>query len=310
MAAAWQDALYGPDGFYQNAQGPAAHFATSTQGIPGVVELLAELVIALARRENIGRIVDFACGRGELLHQLRLVDPTLDLTGVDIVERPTGLVESIGWVRSPGGGQLPTELDNLTDTLLLAHEWLDVVPCDLLVDDHLMTADGSLGTKPSSTQRNWATEHWPTADPAEVVELGDTRDAAYAALRGRLSSGLFVCVDYGHLAGERPPVSTLTGFRDGRECEPRFDGSTDITAHVAMDSLGADELIRQADLANTLILRPERPDHSLAQRDPLAYIASLRRRGAWSAFTDPAGLGGFWWSLERVSSRSSGAAKR
>ncbi len=304
LSVAWRGALYGPSGFYRQPAGPAGHFATSAQGVPGVPELLAEAVLRLARREGLTHVVDFACGRGELLHLLREMDDTIALTGVDVVDRPGDLPDGIDWIRSPGAGALPDDLAGLTDVLVFAHEWLDVVPCDLLVDGHLLTDDGSPGPEPTATQRDWATTHWPDA---EIVELGDTRDAAYAALRERIERGLLVCVDYGHVAGDRPPSPTLTGFRDGAECEPTFDGRTDVTAHVAMDSLGADELVRQADIARALLEPPERPDHALAHRDPLAYVAALRRRGAWSAFTDPAGLGGFWWSLERISRRSSDA---
>ena len=44
LPGAWAQALYGPSGFYRQAAGPAGHFATSAQGLPGVDELLADLV--------------------------------------------------------------------------------------------------------------------------------------------------------------------------------------------------------------------------------------------------------------------------
>ena len=41
---------------------------------------------------------------------------------------------------------------------------------------------------------------------------------------GRISAGLALTVDYGHLRDARPPLGTLTGFRDGREAAPVPDG--------------------------------------------------------------------------------------
>ncbi len=87
---AWREALYGPGGFYRRSA-PAAHFATSAQGIPGGGALLAEAVLALARRHSCTRVVDVGCGRGELLAHLRRLTPDLHLTGVDVVDRPHGL---------------------------------------------------------------------------------------------------------------------------------------------------------------------------------------------------------------------------
>ena len=37
----------------------------------------------------------------------------------------------MAWVRAPGGGALPDDLGDLDDVLVVAHEWLDVVPCTI-----------------------------------------------------------------------------------------------------------------------------------------------------------------------------------
>ncbi len=313
LAAAWWQALYGPDGFYRAAGGPAAHFATSAQGLPGVDELLAEAVVAIAREHELHRIVEIGCGRGELLNLLAAADPPLELLGVDVVERPATLAASAGWLVSPGGNELPDELDGLRGALVLAHEWLDVVPCEFAVrtatgfrilelgpDDELVP-----GREPTPEEEAWRAAHWPDGD---LVEIGLSRDLAYRRLRARIDEGLLVCVDYGHLTGARPEHGTFVGYRAGTVCEPRFDGSTDLTAHVAMDCLGAGTLLRQHEVADRYLRRPERPEHRLAGTDPMGYLMALRRRGAWSGFTDPAGLGSFFWSLEKVT--SSGAARR
>lgn len=232
--------------------------------------------------------------------------PELELTGVDVVERPADLPASINWTQSPGGAALPETVDCLTDSLVFAHEWLDVVPCEIAVREssqwHVVGVDqdGSLQPHRSLTdaERQWCERFWPS--PGDVMEIGLSRDQAYAGLRARLRSGLLVCVDYGHLAGGRPPERTLVGYRDGSICQPRFDGSTDLTAHVAVDSLGADRVTRQRDIALELLEPPPRPGHSLASTDPATYLAALRRRSAWTTLTAPTGLGGFWWTLEPV----------
>ncbi len=134
---AWWDALYGPDGFYRRDEGPAGHFTTSAHG--GLGAVLAEVVANLADQAGVCRVVDLACGRGELLAHLHDQRPDLELVGVDVVERPPSLPTSVDWLRSPGGSALPDELRDL-DALVLAHEWLDVVPCTIAEVD----ADGIL----------------------------------------------------------------------------------------------------------------------------------------------------------------------
>lgn len=299
---AWHRALYGPDGFYRT-HAPSDHFTTSAQGIPGVGELLARMVAELAARHGLRHVVDVGCGRGELLARLHESDPALRLTGLDVVDRPSDLPDAIEWVRSPGGADLPDV--RWENALVLAHEWLDVVPCEVLLrtgdgDRLAVVAEDGFAPGPHADERSlaWAAEHWPEGD---VVEVGAARDDAHSRLRSLLRTGLLVAVDYGHLAASRPASPTLTGFRDGVETAPRFDGSCDVTAHVAVDSLGADRLVRQADLARELLAGPPATDHETARCDPLGHLAALRERGAWSVLTAPEGLGGFWWALTQVS---------
>lgn len=307
LRQAWHEALYGADGFYRQPGGPAAHFSTSAQGLPGVDELLAECIIAIAEEHRLDHVVEIGCGRGELLALIAQRSQRLQLTGVDVVDRPAGLPASVEWVRSPGGESLPDELTDLRSTLVLAHEWLDVVPCEIAVTtcDGLrvleVAPDG--GSRPgrelSDREREWCEQHWP--DP-QAAEIGTTRDDAYRELRSRIADGLLICVDYGHTIEDRPTDSTFTGYRAGAICEPRFDGSTDLTAHVSMDSLGVPELLQQKDIAARYLVIPDRPDHELARMDPTKYLLMLRRRSAYATFTEPAGLGAFYWSLERVTS--------
>lgn len=310
--SAWHEALYGPDGFYRQLAGPGGHFATSAQGIPGGGRLLAKALVALAEGAGCHRVVDVGSGRGELLAEVSAVAPTMQLTGVDIVDRPVDLPQGAEWLVSPGGASLPAALRDLQDTLVVAHEWLDVVPCFVAEHDGTVwrtvevDAAGAerLATPVTGSDLQWLQRHW-VADPAagERVEVGAARDAAYRELRGRVDSGLLVTVDYGHLRSDRPRWGTLTGYRDGVQCPPHPGGGTDITAHVAMDSLGADELVRQRILFDRLGLRPGAPEHALAGEDPPAYLRALAERSSYAALTAAGGLGDFWWALESVRSQ-------
>lgn len=304
---AWHEALYGAHGFYRSTQGPVAHFATATHGPTGV--LLAEALVHLAGQHGLTHVVDVGAGRGELLVRLHDADPSLRLTGVDVVGRPPELPDQVEWLVSPGGADLPDGLDRLTSALVVAHEWLDVVPCPVAEVD----ADGVLrercvdrtgseswGSPLTGDALAWSDAHWPARDPGQRVEIGLTRDLAWAGLLRRIDSGLAVAVDYGHRRGERPPGGTLTAYRSGRQVEPVPDGTCDLTAHVAMDSLDHTELLDQRTVLRGLGITGTPPPHDLARSDPAAYLRALERAGTAAALTAPGGFGGFLWAFRLV----------
>ena len=307
---AWNEALYGPEGFYRRAEGPAGHFTTSAHGPLGAV--LAEALGRLADRERATHVVDVGCGRGELLAHLHDARPDLRVTGVDVVDRPAALPAAVEWVRAPGGSGLPDALHDLSDVLVVAHEWLDVVPCTVaevvapgrlavvLVDP--VTGTESLGGPPTPEESAWCSRHWPVEGLAvgSRVEVGAARDAAWADLVARVRRGTLLAVDYGHTRGERPAHGTLTAYRDGALVAPVPDGSCDLTAHVAVDALDHDEVTTQRTALRDLGVVARTPDVALARTDPTGYLAALARSSACAALTDPGGLGGFWWVLRRV----------
>ncbi len=186
-------------------------------------------------------VVDVGAGRGELISALltRAPQPVrerLAPVAVEIAPRPDGLDPAIAW--------LPTPPKDITG-LLIATEWLDNVPLDIVERDaagdwrYVMVADDgteSLGDAPDDDDRAWLDAWWPDGFRAEI---GRARDAAWADAVACLSGGLALAVDYGHLRDTRPPLGTLTGFRDGRETAPVPDTSVDLTAHVAIDSVAA-----------------------------------------------------------------------
>ncbi|MFG3639837.1 SAM-dependent methyltransferase [Micromonospora sp. NPDC047762] len=141
------------------------------------------------------------------------------------------------------------------------------------------------------------------------AEIGRPRDEAWANAVRQISRGLAVAVDYGHLRDERPVDGTLTGYRGGRQVPPVPDGSSDVTAHVAMDSV-ASAGAAVARCAYSLALQREallalgadggRPPLSLAGTDPVGYVRALAAASTVAELTDPAGLGGHWWLRQPV----------
>lgn len=299
---AWHEALYGPSGLYAREE-PHEHFSTATS--PGLVEVLAAAVVALIRREGLSGLVDVAAGGGELAAAVCGLAPDLDVACVEVRPRPVGLAEQIRWIRSPGGAGLPDEVRSLTGVLVLAHEWLDNVPCVIAerVGDELLEVcvapDGteSWGAPVAEPEVAWTNRWWPDG---RRVEIGRARDEAWAELLSRIGSGLAVAVDYGHTREVRPQDGSLTAYRWGVVVDPAPDGSCDLTAHVAVDSLDHDRLLSQRELFAELGIVPPPPDAALARSDPAGYLHALARRSAAAALIEPAGFGSFWWVLRAV----------
>lgn len=321
-------ALYGERGFFVSSgasvsngpAGPAAHFRTSVHTSPAFAAALLRLIgyvdEALDHPDPL-EIVDVGAGRGELLATLahlagegRSAGPAavasrLRLTAVELAPRPATLPEQIQWRES-----LP---ETPVTGVLIATEWLDNVPLDVVevdqdgvaryVEVDPATGEEALGAPVTDEDSRWLDRWWPLAG-APVggrAEIGRTRDEAWAAATSTVERGLALCVDYGHLAGGRPPFGTLTSFRAGRQVPPVPDGSSDITAHVAMDSVAASAdgvLLSQRDALHALGVDGARPPLSLASTDPVGYVRALAQASVASELTDPTGLGAHYWLLQ------------
>jgi SAM-dependent MidA family methyltransferase len=301
-----ETALYGPDGFFVRAA-PAEHFRTSALASPlfagAIATLLGRLDEAL---DHPGRLdlVDVGAGRGELLVAVLAALPSgirarVRATGVEKAARPGDLPPTIGWTAS-----LPTGVTGL----LMATEWLDNVPVDIVeLDAHFRrryvqcSPDGaeSLGAEVSPPDAAWLDRWWPLSVAGARAEIGAPRDEAWSAATSAVSRGLALAVDYGHFAADRPPFGTLTGFRAGREVPPVPDGSCDLTVSVALDALGSPTL-PQRDALRLLGVDATRPPLSLASSDPAAYVRALAGASAAAELTDPSGLGGHHWVMHWV----------
>ncbi|MEU1839793.1 SAM-dependent methyltransferase [Micromonospora chersina] len=312
-------ALYGPDGFFVSGPGPAAHFRTSVHASPVftscLLRLLSSLDAALGQPARLD-VVDVGAGRGELLRSLSVavgvpLAERLRLTAVEKAPRPDDLPPQIEWV---------DEIPQGVTGLLVATEWLDNVPLDLAVPTpegwryvlvNPTTGEESTGNPVNAEDAAWLNQWWPSPTPTTPgrAEVGRSRDEAWVGALRRLDRGLALAVDYGHLRDERPVGGSLTGYRGGRQVSPVPDGSCDVTAHVAMDSV-ASAGERVARCAYTLVSQREglralgadggRPPLSLASRDPAGYLRALAAASAVAELTDPAGLGGHWWLLQPV----------
>jgi SAM-dependent MidA family methyltransferase len=302
---ATQAALYGPDGFFRRPEGPAGHFRTSVHASP----LFAGALLRLARAAGTDTVIDVGAGRGELLRTLHHLDPSLTLHGVDLADRPPRLPSAVSW-----SAQLPAD----TIGLLVANEWLDNVPLDVVEQStdgpRLVEVDPATGTErlagaPEPDDISWLDRWWPLDEPGDRAEIGRPRDAAWAAAIGSLRCGLAVAIDYTHELGARPAYGTLCGYRDGRAVPAVPDGSCDITAHVALDACaaagqeaGAAATLRatQRDALRALGVRGARPSLELAQTAPMAYLQKLQHAGEEAELLDPGGLGGFGWLVQCV----------
>lgn len=284
---AWDEALYGPDGFFVRER-PGDHFRTSVTASPAyarAVRVLAGRVDDALGRPDPYDVVDLGAGRGELLHGLPDVPARWRLTAVERAPDPgTGL----RWAR---------KVPELTG-LLLANEWLDAVPLDVVQDGRLVLVSPSGAETPGppapGALQDWCAAWWPSGR----AEVGLARDLAWAAAVARVRRGLAVAVDYGHVAATRRP--TLTGYRAGRQVAPVPDGSCDLTAHVAVDSCAAAtgaRVLSQRDALRALGVSAALPSWS---GDPQAYAAALQQASDAAELLDPAGLGGFAWLVQEV----------
>ncbi len=310
---AWQRALYGPDGFYRTTS-PADHFRTGVHAGPGLATALSRLAHACGLR----RVLDVGTGRGELLAALADVDPDLALAGVDVGTRPDGLPTRVAWRTAPGGRDLPDLADLARDALVVAHEWLDDVPCPVLevaeagvlrVVEVDAAGHERLGAPASHADLAWAARWWPVdgAPTGTRVEVGTPREQAWRGLAALAVGSVLVCVDYAHARGDRPAQGTLTGYRAGRQCPPVPDGAHDVTAHVALDAVAAavpgtrwSLLTTQRQALRALGVSGALPPHALAVSDPGAYLRGLTAASGAAELLDPAGLGGFGWLVQSL----------
>lgn len=323
---AMERALYGPSGFYTAGTGaPGRDFRTSSTASPHFARALLRLaahVDAALDFPDPFTVVEVAAARGALLTALAAhaehVAPQfagrLRLVGVDLAPRPDDLDPAIGWHNDIRDVRLFAGL-------LVANEWLDNVPCDVAEQTGSYAAyvevdeEGNerLGERVDEPDQDWLDRWWPLVDEGERAELGHPRDVAWCQAVAKVDRGLAVAVDYAHTLPDREAglfaAGTLTGYREGRQVAPRPDGTTDVTAHVALDAVAAAGhtggatatlITTQRSALRALGVTGGRPDLSLASSDPHAYLRALGGAGEEAELIARGGLGDFGWLVQGV----------
>lgn len=244
---------------FWSASRPGDHFLTSVS--PPVADRLADLLREVDAR--LGQpvkltLVDIGCGGGELLELVRERCP-------DLAERVRWIGIDMRPVSIPGVetviAEVPTALDLAPVTgIVMAHEWLDEIPCDVVERDAdgidrvvLVDADGretlgpplvdaracaEVGVDAAATCA-WIERWWPLTEPGDRAEVGRPRDEAWRWMCGILAAGTVLATDYGHVRDDREQRhrrGTLAGYRAGSLVHPAPDGSVNLTAHVALDA--------------------------------------------------------------------------
>lgn len=187
-------------------------------------------------------------------------------------------------------------------TLVLAHEWLDEIPTTVAQrhDNGSWLAlgpDGPVGPAPAGDAA-WLDRWSPHAHHAES---GLSRDVAWAAIAADLTAGggIMVAVDYAHTAADRPPGGTFSAYREGRVVPPTADGGTNLTAHVAWDSLAAAvESVPGTRRILDIDQRSALMDHPAPL--PEDDWGRLRARNRHRVLAAPDGLGSHRWLVHEV----------
>ena len=270
-ATAWQDAAFGRNGFYRRTVAEE-HFATDvTDGIDvarRLIDLMAPELETIVARHGSATVTDAGAGSGLLVRQLAGLLPSslieqVAWRAIDIRARPDDLPAAITWFQ--------LDIRDLGTTVsavpgvVIAHELLDDIPCDVLeIDDDgarrvvlvdpdngreelgppltSLKADGILGGAATRVD-GWCDAWWPRREPAARIEVGCARDDVWRTLTDLVPDGLAIAIDYAHTRQDRDAGvwdgGTLVGYHEGRICRPVPDGRCNITAHVALDACAA-----------------------------------------------------------------------
>jgi SAM-dependent MidA family methyltransferase len=242
------------DSFYAH-QHAEDHFRTEPMRSDRVAQALAARIMTAVGPDQPLEVFDIGAGNGALLRGLAQHLPKeTAFHGVDIRERPEDVP---GEWHQQEARDIPPHSPHAMP-ILICHEFFDDVPCDLVevdadghprllvVDDEGDAVVGPLLNDPAAGAdrhliRDWIERWWPPARPFMRIEVGRERDALWREFTRQMFGGIAFAIDYGHLLSERLigtwDAGTVIGWRHGRAVSPRWDGSRNVTAHVAMDAL-------------------------------------------------------------------------
>ncbi len=112
--------------------------------------------------------------------------------------------------------------------------------------------------------------------------------------------GVALAIDYTHVKDQRPPFGSLRSYAGGQEVDVIPDGSRDLTAHVAIDSVAATvgaRVVPQRQALADLGFEGVRPPLDLARADPQAYLQALARASQIGELRARSGWGDFIWAM-------------
>ncbi len=302
---AWQHAWNQANTDFYDRNRAEDHFSTSVELGDHVAGALAKLAHTEHDRypNRPFWIIDIGSGTGQLLEQLRARMPSnVHFLGIDIRKRPLQLHSAIQWrtiLINEDTRDITGEDSDLAG-VVIAHEFLDDIPCDIIELDedlspHVVLVDPKTGAEelgpglgdPAATRflephhpsevRQWLDTWWPATRPGARREVGLTRQRVWAAITRTIHVGCAVAIDYAHTRADRATGlwdgGTVKGFSAGRPQRALPDGSVNITAHVALDAL--------AHPGSTLDTQPE--------------ILKTSTLHSW-----PSGLGSYTWLIEPI----------
>lgn len=238
---AWENAHYAVGGFYVRGEKPSDHFRTNIMTDPSTHVRIID--IACSQFHRMGSpteftVLDLGAGGQELTCALREFASREKLAW-KIIPRDLsdGDIREITPLGGPG--------------VLIAHELLDDIPMVVAeLDDNLAPREVHVDARSgheivrgviSDSDDQWLADYWPATVPGARREVGVTRDRLWERLLTVFDSGCAIMIDYctsmsPRVRGEHD-AGTLTGYRHGRVVRAVPDGSTNITAHVCIDSL-------------------------------------------------------------------------
>ena len=303
---AWRDASRE----FWSSERPSAHFTTSAGALVAerIAVILRDIDARLGQPEMLD-VVDIGCGGGELLALVKEQCPDLGArvrwTGIDVRPFEIEGVESLV-------ADVPCALPRgKLRGLVMAHEWLDEIPCDIVERDghgidRLVLVDRRgvevLGPPLADAQacaeygvdaaqaRAWLERWWPLDLPGDRAEIGVARDRAWEWMVGLLAAGTALVTDYGHANIERSKRhrhGTLAAYASGRLVRPAPDGTSNLTAHVALDACMA--------AVSGTTLTVQRDEIAVAPLGEQPSAADVERHFAALRLRDRARLGGVGW---------------
>lgn len=267
---AWRAANTGAQGFYRFASAED-HFSTGVHTDSTIADWLVNFIQSTRSQPHASEefaVIDIGAGDGRLLADVKsALGNEVTCIGVDLRPRPDGLHTDIAWIERAIDEWTEdiTGRDGHWTGVVIAHEFLDDVPCDVaeldedlqprlvLVDPHTGAEEIGPALHDSATRAltpdpdrsaDWLARWWPATRPLARREIGDSRDRIWSKVRRIIATGHAIAIDYEHRQTDRErglwDAGTLKGFASGCPKRAVPDGSVNITAHVALDSCAGD----------------------------------------------------------------------